>query len=159
MPGRRALGAATLKILTHGRLAPIRSSRNPLWSRTDPSDTGEVSGTRRDELENNPPGVSADHSRTPGRAFRPAAQSLSVPAGTTSGLRRLSDLDGVALPAIVVAAFQTLLYRYGAADEIAVGVLLDKGFSGSLGSSSLSLAQASFADDPPFRELMARSRR
>ena len=158
MPGRRMVGAATLTILTHGRPAPIRSSRNPLWSRTDPSDTGEDSGTTTDELRNKPLGVSADHSRTSGRAFRPAAQPLSVPAGTTSALRRLSDLDGVALQAIVVAAFQTLLYRYGAGDEIAVGVLPDEGFSGCLGSSFLSRAHASFADDPPFRELMARGR-
>src|SRR6266851_289413 len=122
MPGRRTLEAATLTILTHGRPAPIRSSRNALWSRTEPSDTGEDSGTRTDELQNNLLGVSADHSRTSGRTFRPAAQSLSVPAGTTSALRRLSDLDGVPLPAIAVAAFQTLLHRCGAGDEIAVGV-------------------------------------
>ncbi len=151
MPGRRPLGAATLTILTHGWPAPIHSSWNALWSRTG---TGAGSGTRRDE--SNRLGVSADHSRTSGRTFRSAAQSLSVPAGTTSALRRLSDLNGVPLPAIVVAAFQTLLHRYGAGDEIAVGVLLDEDFSGRLGSSSLPLAHASFADDPPFRELMAR---
>src|SRR5713101_1726070 len=158
MPGRRTRDAGTLKILTHGRPAPIRSSRNALLSRTSQSGTGVDSGTRTDELENNPLGVPADHSKTSDRALRPATKSLSVPAGTTRALRRLSDLDDVPLLAIVVTAFQTLLHRYGAGDEISVGVLPDERFSGALGPSSLSVAHASFADDPPFRELMARAR-
>ena len=81
-----------------------------------------------------------------------------MPADTTRALRGLSDLDGVPLLAIVVTAFQTLLHRYGAGDEISVGVLPDERFSGALGPSSLSVAHASVADDPPFRELMARAR-
>jgi amino acid adenylation domain-containing protein len=62
-----------------------------------------------------------DHPRPPIQTFRGATQSLMLSRTLSEELNGLSIKEGVTLFMTMLAAFQTLLYRYTGQDEIAVG--------------------------------------
>ncbi|MBV9788201.1 MAG: amino acid adenylation domain-containing protein, partial [Chloroflexi bacterium] len=62
-----------------------------------------------------------DHPRPPIQTFRGAMQRFSLPAELTQELRALSRQEDATLFMTLLAAFQTLLYRYTGQQEILVG--------------------------------------
>jgi thioesterase domain-containing protein len=56
------------------------------------------------------------------QTFRGAMQSVVLPGSLTQALEALSRREGVTLFMTIVAAFQTLLYRYSGQDDILVGI-------------------------------------
>ena len=101
------------------------------------------------------------HSSVLGFGFKVAAEPLWLPPATTEDLKALSEREGVPLSATLLAVFQTLLYRETGREDISVGVVLS-GEKASGGFPALPMvpcaARAEFADDPPFRDLLRRTR-
>jgi amino acid adenylation domain-containing protein len=62
-----------------------------------------------------------DRARPAVQSFRGAHYSFSVPPELTGELQQLSRREGVTLFMTLLAAFQTLLWRYSAQDDILVG--------------------------------------
>ncbi|WP_460203568.1 amino acid adenylation domain-containing protein [Scytonema sp. NUACC21] len=62
-----------------------------------------------------------DRPRPPVQTFRGASQSLALPEPLSQGLKALSQRYGVTLFMTLLAAFQTLLYRYTGQSDICVG--------------------------------------
>src|ERR687886_738282 len=62
-----------------------------------------------------------DRPRPAVQTFRGAAQSLALPETLTEKLKLLSQRSGVTLFMTLLAAFQTLLYRYTGQDDICIG--------------------------------------
>jgi hypothetical protein len=63
----------------------------------------------------------ADRPRPPAQSYRGAHQYLTLPKELTERLRAFSRDERVSLFMTLLAAFQTLLYRYTGQDDIAVG--------------------------------------
>ena len=63
----------------------------------------------------------ADRPRPPVQSFRGESQSLVLSAGLTARLKELSRRQNVTLFMTLLAAFQTLLYRYSWQEDIVVG--------------------------------------
>ena len=62
-----------------------------------------------------------DHPRPAVQSYRGAQQQFALPGELTGQLRELSRREGVTLFMTLLAAFQTLLYRYSGQAEIVVG--------------------------------------
>ncbi|HEX6292328.1 MAG TPA: amino acid adenylation domain-containing protein [Herpetosiphonaceae bacterium] len=62
-----------------------------------------------------------DHPRPPIQTFHGAMRSFVVPADVTEALRQVSRQEEATLFMTLLAAFQTLLYRYSGQDDILVG--------------------------------------
>ncbi|MEN9519381.1 MAG: NcpA, partial [Cyanobacteriota bacterium] len=62
-----------------------------------------------------------DYPRPAVQTFQGANQSFSIPLELTKGLTTLSQLEGTTLFMTLLAAFQTLLYRYTGQTDISVG--------------------------------------
>ena len=62
-----------------------------------------------------------DHPRPAVQTYRGARQSLALPKTLSDSLQALSRQEGVTLFITLLAAFNTLLYRYTAQDDIVVG--------------------------------------
>ena len=62
-----------------------------------------------------------DRPRPPVLTYRGATQSFQVPSDLTDSLNALSQREGASLFMTLLAAFQTLLYRYSGQDDISVG--------------------------------------
>jgi hypothetical protein len=65
-----------------------------------------------------------DYPRPSGPSHRGAAKSFSLPAELSQSLRDLSNREGVTLFMLLLAAFNTLLYRYTGQDDIIIGVAI-----------------------------------
>jgi thioesterase domain-containing protein/aryl carrier-like protein len=63
-----------------------------------------------------------DRPRPPLQTFRGAMQSVVLPGSLTQAVEALSRREGVTFFMTLVAAFQTLLYRYSGQDDILVGI-------------------------------------
>ncbi|HEU4508042.1 MAG TPA: amino acid adenylation domain-containing protein [Pyrinomonadaceae bacterium] len=61
-----------------------------------------------------------DYPRPPVQTFNGAHQSLTLPAELTAGLKALTQREGVTLFMTLLAAFQTLLWRYSGQEDIVV---------------------------------------
>jgi amino acid adenylation domain-containing protein len=61
-----------------------------------------------------------DYPRPAVQTFRGAHQSLTLPAELTTGLKALTQREGVTLFMTLLAAFQTLLWRYSGQEDIVV---------------------------------------
>ncbi|MBD3882897.1 amino acid adenylation domain-containing protein [Phormidium tenue FACHB-886] len=110
------------------------------------------------------------HLDLPGAASRPAMQThrgasqlLEFPQQLLDALEDLSQRSGVTLFMTLLAAFQTLLYRYTGQTDIAVGSPIAnrhrselEGLIGFLVNSLV--LRTDLADDPPFWELLHRVR-
>ena len=64
-----------------------------------------------------------DRPHLPVPTSRGAMYSLKLPKALTEALRELSHQEGVTLYTTLVAAFQTLLYRYSGQDDLVIGTV------------------------------------
>jgi hypothetical protein len=104
-----------------------------------------------------------DRPRPAAQTYRGARQSLLLPKTLTEALKALSRQDGATLFMTMLAAFQTLLYRYTGQEDIIVG-------SPSAGRTrgettgligffvNTIVLRADLSGDPTFTELIARVR-
>ncbi|OAD20704.1 amino acid adenylation domain-containing protein [Candidatus Thiomargarita nelsonii] len=97
------------------------------------------------------------------RRGRAASQTLEIPTHLYKSLRALSQGEGVTLFVTLLAAFQTLLFRYTKQDDILVfsstGGRNRAEIKGLLGLFANLLAlRTDLSGNPPFRELLSRVR-
>ncbi len=104
-----------------------------------------------------------DHPRLQAPTSRGATYSLMLPRVLTDGLKELSRRQGATLYMTLVAAFQTLLYRYTGQDDLVVGTV-NAGrtrveIEALIGLFENTLAlRSDLSGNPPFRELLGRVR-
>lgn len=96
-------------------------------------------------------------------SFRGATQLLELPPTLSQALEALSQQEGVTLFMTLLAAFQTLLYRYTQQDDIAVGSPIAnrnrKEIEPLIGFFVNSIVmRTNLSGNPTFRELLARVR-
>ncbi|MEH2175037.1 non-ribosomal peptide synthetase [Nostoc sp.] len=96
-------------------------------------------------------------------SYRGAKQFLELPHSLTQALEALSYQEGVTLFMTMLAAFQTLLYRYTQQEDIAVGSPIANRnrseLEGLIGFFVNSLVlRTDFSGNPTFRELLNRVR-
>ena len=77
----------------------------------------------RQQLAGSPAGVDlpTDRPRLPVPTVRGATYGLRLPKTLTAALKELSRQQGVTLYMSLVAAFQTLLYRYSGQEDVVIG--------------------------------------
>ena len=77
----------------------------------------------KQKLDGSPPVLELpiDRPRPTEQSFRGTKQSLMLSARLSEALKKLSQREGVTLFMTLLAAFQTLLYRYTGRDDIVVG--------------------------------------
>jgi amino acid adenylation domain-containing protein len=102
-----------------------------------------------------------DRPRRAAERFRGARFAVSVGPEVTSGLERLSRSEDVTLFMTMLAAFQTLLYRYTGQDDVAVGSAIANRnraeIEGLIGFFVNTLVmRTDLSGGPSFRELLSR---
>ncbi|HYO99006.1 MAG TPA: condensation domain-containing protein, partial [Pyrinomonadaceae bacterium] len=119
----------------------------------------------KQQLAGAPPSLNlpTDHPRPDIQNFRGATQVFVIPATVTEALRALSRREGVTLYMTLMAAFQTLMYRYTAQTDIVVGSNIANrnrvetettiGFF-----SNMLVLRTDLSGDPSFQELLVRVR-
>ncbi len=105
----------------------------------------------------------SDHPRPSVQSFRGSFEPVSVPAELTAQLKELSRREGVTLFMLLLGAWQVLLSRYTAAEDVVVGTPIanrQRGeVEGLIGYFVNALAlRTDLSGDPAFRELMGRVR-
>src|SRR5262249_28731674 len=77
----------------------------------------------KQQLEGIPPvlNLPKDDQRPAVQSYRGRTQSIELSKGLTEGLKGLSRKEGVTLFMTLLAAFQTLLYRYTGQEDVVVG--------------------------------------
>ncbi|BAY23182.1 amino acid adenylation domain-containing protein [Calothrix sp. NIES-2100] len=104
-----------------------------------------------------------DKPRAAIQSYQGATQFLELPKKLTDALEKLSQQEGVTLFMTLLAAFQTLLYRYTHQEDIAVGSPIANRnrseIEGLIGFFVNSLVlRANLSENPTFRELLGRVR-
>ncbi|HEY0101335.1 MAG TPA: condensation domain-containing protein, partial [Pyrinomonadaceae bacterium] len=104
-----------------------------------------------------------DHPRPHIQSFQGATQAFAIPATTTEALRALSRREGVTLYMTLMAAFQTLMYRYTAQTDIVVGSNIANRnrmeTEATIGFfSNMLVMRTDLSGDPTFQELLVRVR-
>jgi len=104
-----------------------------------------------------------DHPRPSVQTYRGAIELLELPQSSLEALEALSQQEGVSLFMTLLAAFQTLLYRYTGQEDIPVGSpIANRNHSqleGLIGFFVNSLVlRSDLSGNPTFRELLARVR-
>ncbi|MHC0067969.1 non-ribosomal peptide synthetase [Nostoc sp. UIC 10890] len=102
-----------------------------------------------------------DHLRPPVQTYRGARQSLNLPKDLTNALKSLSQQSGVTLLTTMLAAFNILLYRYTAQEDIIVGSPIPNRnqhqVEGLIGLFANNLVmRTNLSGNPSFRELLGR---
>ena len=97
------------------------------------------------------------------QTYRGARQSIELPKGLTEGLKELSRREGVSLFMTLLAAFQTMLYRYTGQEDIVVGSPIANRnraeIEGLIGFFVNTLVlRTDLAGNPSFRELLSQVR-
>jgi amino acid adenylation domain-containing protein len=105
--------------------------------------------------------IPLDYPRPPSQSFRGAKQLLELPKSLSSALKGLSQKEGVSLFMTLLAAFQTLLYRYTNQQDLVVGSPIANRnrseIEGLIGYFVNSLVlRSDLSGNPTFRELLAR---
>ena len=105
-----------------------------------------------------------DHPRPAVQSYRGARQSIELSKELLRGLKRLSRKEGVTLFMTLLAAFQTLLYRYTGQEDIVVGSPIANRnraeIEGLIGFFVNTLVlRTNFSGNPTFKELLAASAR
>ena len=105
----------------------------------------------------------ADHPRLPVQTFRGARQAFSFPDRLSDQLKALSQHEGVTLFMLLLAGFQTLLYRYTGQDDFFLGTPIAGRMSaeveGLIGLFVNTLVlRADLNGDPSFVEVLQRTR-
>jgi amino acid adenylation domain-containing protein len=105
-----------------------------------------------------------DYPRPAIQTYRGARQSLELPQTVADGIVALSRQEGVTLFMVLLAAFQTLLYRYTGQEDVCVGSPIAnrnhdevKGLIGFFVNTLV--LRTDLAGNPSFRELLTRVRR
>jgi amino acid adenylation domain-containing protein len=104
-----------------------------------------------------------DKPRAAIQSYQGATQFLELPKNLTDALEKLSQQEGVTFFMTLLAAFQTLLYRYTHQEDIAVGSPIANRnrseIEGLIGFFVNSLVlRTNLSDNPTFRELLGRVR-
>ena len=104
-----------------------------------------------------------DRPRPPVQSYRGATRSLALRENITAKLRALSRAEGVTLFMLLLAAFQTLLYRYTGQDDFIVGTPIANRnrceLEGMIGLFANTLAlRADLSGNPTFRTVLQRVR-
>ena len=105
----------------------------------------------------------SDHPRPAVQTYRGATYPLQISPGLTQALSTLSQQSGTSLFMTVLAAFQTLLYRYTGQDDIAIGSPIANRhrseWEGLIGFFVNSLVMRSdLSGNPTFRKFLERVR-
>src|SRR5277367_6699027 len=118
-----------------------------------------------DRLEGAPPllALPGDRPRPPRQTFSGAAESFVIPTELTDRLKELARGERATLFMTLLAAFQTMLRRYTAIDDIVVGTPVAGRTrfetEGLIGLFVNMLAmRGDLAGDPSFRELLGKTR-
>lgn len=145
---------------------PIQYADYAVWQRTRLQ--GEVlDGLRRYWLEElnelSALELPTDRTRPPVRSTHGASHAFALSPQLSQEIKNLGRQEGTTLFMTLMAAFQTLLYRYSGQDDFAVGTPV----AGRLHPETESLIgffvnslvlRADLSGDPSFRELLARVR-
>ena len=104
-----------------------------------------------------------DRPRPPVQTYCGASQSTVIPHSLSDGLKRLCRQQGVTLYMTLLAAFQTLLYRYSQQEDIIVGSPIAgrnrAELEGLIGFFVNTLVlRTDFSGNPSFQELLGRVR-
>jgi len=104
-----------------------------------------------------------DRPRPPVQTFRGDYQSFTLPEDLCRAIKDLCQQEGVTLFMTLLAAFQTLLYRYSGQDDISVGIPIANRtraeIEGLIGFFVNTLVmRTDLSGDPTFRELLQRVR-
>jgi amino acid adenylation domain-containing protein len=104
-----------------------------------------------------------DHPRPAEQSFRGAHERVGVSAALLERLRALGRAEGATLFMVLLGAWQVLLARYAATDDVVVGTAAAgrerRETEGLIGFFVNTLAlRTDLAGDPPFRELLRRVR-
>jgi amino acid adenylation domain-containing protein len=104
-----------------------------------------------------------DRPRPPVQTYRGASQSLELPQTLAEALKSLSQQEGVTLFMTLLAAWQTLLYRYSGHEDIIVGIPIagrnQVETEGLIGFFVNTLAiRTNLSGNPSFRQLLSRVR-
>ncbi|HVR99264.1 MAG TPA: amino acid adenylation domain-containing protein [Thermoanaerobaculia bacterium] len=105
----------------------------------------------------------SDRPRPPVQSSRGASQPLAFRRDLGPALRELSRRQGATLFMTLLAAYQVLLQRYTGRDDLPVGSLIANRNRGELEELigffvNTLVMRGDLAEDPPFRDLMARAR-
>jgi amino acid adenylation domain-containing protein len=103
----------------------------------------------------------ADRPRPPLASYDGGRELMQVDAEVTASLKALASSEGATLFMAVLAAFQTLLFRYSGQDDVVVGTVTagrhHPGTEGVLGLFVNSLVlRTDLGGNPTFRKLLAR---
>jgi amino acid adenylation domain-containing protein len=107
--------------------------------------------------------LATDRPRPPVQSFQGARQMIKISEPLYAALKALSQREGVTQFMTLLAAFQTLLYRYTGQDDIAVGVPIANrnraAIEGLIGFFVNTLVmRTDLSGNPSFRELLGRVR-
>ncbi|HEU4881000.1 MAG TPA: amino acid adenylation domain-containing protein [Longimicrobium sp.] len=105
----------------------------------------------------------ADHPRPPAQSFRGGTVPVNVPRKVAEGLREVGRSEDATPFMVVLAAFQVLLGRYAASEDVLVGTLVPgrarPETQGLIGLFTHTLVlRADLGGDPSFREMVRRAR-
>ncbi|MEW5860347.1 MAG: amino acid adenylation domain-containing protein [Cyanobacteriota bacterium] len=105
-----------------------------------------------------------DRARSPIQTFRGAQQKLVLPKALTEAIKMLGQQEGVTLFMTLLAAFQTLLYRYSGQEDILVGSPIANRDRAELESLigcfvNTLVLRTNLAGNPSFKELLVRVRK
>ena len=104
-----------------------------------------------------------DHPRLPVSTSQGSAYYVTLPSSLIDALKELSRREGVTLPVVLVAAFQTLLSRYSGQDDVVIGTVMpgrtQEVTESLIGAFANMLAlRSDLSGNPSFRTLLARVR-
>ena len=145
---------------------PIQSGDYACWQR----ETWNAGGLRgqldywRSRLEGlEPLALPTDRPRPAVQSFNGAARPFTVDAALTASLRALGEREGTTLFMTLLAVFQVLLARHTGQADIAVGSPIAGRGRAELDPLigcflNMLVLRGDVSDDPPFRELLRRTR-
>jgi len=146
---------------------PIQYADFAAWQRAWLSGDGgdEETGYWRRQLEGAPPPLHlpADRPRSAVHGFTGGGRSRQIAASLAAKLKTLADREGVTLFMLLLAGFQTLLYRYTGEEDLVVGVPIAnrtrREIEGLMGFFLNTLVlRTGLSGDLSFRALLARVR-
>ena len=147
---------------------PIQYADYAVWQREwlkGPELESQLSYWKK-QLEGTPGALKlpTDHPRPAVQTYRGARRSIELSKELSQGLKALSRKEGVTLFMILLAAFQTLLYRYTRQQDVVVGSPIANRnrteVEGLIGFFVNSLVlRTDLSGNPSFRELLQRVRK